>query len=131
MALGTGRGSTICRTLLFLMANEMVRGVSVSSSDQTFLKGGSILTVGMWLALPATEEATLVSQGGPLNPLGWQYWVTIKFSLESGGKGKFQVSETCMVALDPFCSPGRHSVSQQTMCKVLCWEMQGVDLILG
>lgn len=61
MALGTGKDCTICKTLLFLMTNEIVRGVSVSSREQTVLEGGSILTVGVWLALLMTEDPALIA----------------------------------------------------------------------
>ena len=55
-ALGTGRDCTICKMLLFLMTNEIVRGVSVSPREHTVLQGGSILTVGVWLALLTTDR---------------------------------------------------------------------------
>lgn len=59
VALGTGKGCTICKMLLFLMTNEIAKGVSVSSREQTVLQGGSILTAGVWLALLRTESLLL------------------------------------------------------------------------
>lgn len=59
MGLGTGKGCTIRKMLLFLMTNETAKGVSVSSREQTVLQGGSILTAGVWLALLRTESLLL------------------------------------------------------------------------
>lgn len=86
VALGTGKGCTICKMSLFLMTDEIVRGVSVSSREQIILKGGSILTIGAWLALLTTEDPALVTQSGPPRPSGWQYLVTMKSSLQKGRK---------------------------------------------
>lgn len=35
----------ICKTLLFLMTNEVGRGMSISSGEKTILKGGSMVTI--------------------------------------------------------------------------------------
>lgn len=70
MALGTGKSYPICKMSLFLMSNEIGRGVSVSSREQIILKGGSILTRGVWLALLTTEDPALVTQRGPLSLVG-------------------------------------------------------------
>lgn len=70
MALGTGKSCLICKMSLFLMSNEIVRGVSVSSREQIISKGGSILTSGVWLALLTTEDPALVTQRGPLSLVG-------------------------------------------------------------
>lgn len=100
MALGTGKSCPICKMSLFLMSNEIVRGVSVSLREQIILEGGSILTSGVWLALLTTEDPALVTQRGPLSLVGLGDHVT---------------------ALDPFYYLlVSHAVSQQTVCKVSC-----------
>lgn len=70
-ALGTGKGCMMCKMLLFLITNELARGVLVPSREQTILQGGSILTVGMGLAL-LTTESLLLSFKDLLRPSGWQ-----------------------------------------------------------
>lgn len=118
MALGTGKGCTICKMSLFLMTNEIVRGVSVSSREQIILKGGSILTIGAWLALLTTEDPALVTQSGPPKPSGWQYLVTMKFSLQKGRKPAVGSPGPLQLSLG-------QSRSQSTNCAqgIYYWEM--------